>query len=137
MFSTLLLGCEIKEEKIKNIIKINEIHIICYDDDDTAKIYSSTFHIIDNKIEIFNQSSDLYAEKKADITDNLIKLSFKRLVKFGDEDRYSIQKYDIDRYSLKYSHEYQLFYQKDGKWMQDEKKFFNGQCEKLEKKYKL
>ena len=136
IFSALLFGCELKEEKIKNIIKINEIHIICYDDDDKAKSYPSTFHIVDNKIEIFNQSSDVYADSKVDFADSVIKLSFKRISKFWDENRYSIQKYDIDRYSLKYSHEYQLFYPKDDKWVQDEKKFYSGQCEKIEKKYK-
>ena len=134
IISALLFGCELKGEKIQNIIKINEIHIICYGDDDRTKSYPSTFHIIDNKIEIFNQSSNVYAESKVDITDNVIKLSFKKIVKFWDDDRYSIQKYDIDRYSLKYSHEYQLFYPKEDKWMQDEKKFLNGQCEKIEKR---
>ena len=134
IISALLFGCELKEEKIQNIIKINEIHIICYDDDDRTKSYPSTFHIIDNKIEIFNQSSNVYAESKVDITDNVIKLSFKKIVKIWGDDRYSIQKYDIDRYSLKYSYEYQLFYPKDDKWVQDEKKFDSGQCEKIEKK---
>ncbi|NDE11585.1 MAG: hypothetical protein EBZ95_13650 [Chitinophagia bacterium] len=134
IFSALLFGCELKEEKIKNIIKINEIHIICFDDHDRTKSYPSTFHIKDNKIEIFGQSSDVYAESKADITDNVINLSFKGMTKFWEDGRYSIEKYDIDRYSLKYSHEYQLFYPKDDKWMQDEKKFHNGQCEKIEKR---
>ena len=134
ILSALLFGCELKEEKIINTIKINEIHIICYDDDDGTKSYPSTFHIKDNKIEIFDQSSDVYAESKADITDNVIKLSFKRMIKFWEDGRYSIQKYDIDRYSLKYSHEYQLFYPEDGKWMQDKKKIYNGQCEKIEKR---